>query len=133
MLANIWNKIVNWFRDFSERNKLLRSFNDSAREAFVKGEVPAVLQASVSRGDSAYRHHFSKWLASGFRVKVICGRPLTREEMIFLGNVILEDAQLVRRLVILGWDTLEVHGERSARGYKWKLSDHITINLLNNQ
>lgn len=133
MLINIWNKILGWFRDLNERNKLLRSFNDSAKEAFVRGEVPTVLEACVSIGDSSYRHHFSKWLASGFRVKVISGRPLTREEMIFLGEVILGDTQLVRRLVVLGWDTLEVYGVNSTRGYKWKLSDHMTINLLDNQ
>ena len=35
MFANTWNKIISWFRDRSERNKLVRSFNESAREAFV--------------------------------------------------------------------------------------------------
>lgn len=130
MLVNIWNRIIGWFRDLSERNKLLRSFNDSAREAFVNGEVPAVLEACISKGDPAYRHDFSRWLSSGFRVKVMSGRPLTREELIFLGNVILNDSQLVRKLVVLGWDTLEIYGQKAMIGYKFKLSDHMTIHLL---
>lgn len=130
MIVNIWNRIIGWFRDLSERNKLLRGFNDSAREAFINGEVPAVLEARVSKGDPAYRHEFSRWLASGFRVKVMSGRPLTRDELIFLGNVILSDSQLVRKLVVLGWDTLEIYGQNATRGYKFKLSEHMTIHLL---
>lgn len=49
-----------------------------------------------------------------------------------IGNTILSNEQLVRRLVVLGWDTLEIHGENATYGCKWKLADHMeTINLLN--
>ena len=132
MFANTWNKIISWFRDRSERNRLVRSFNESAREAFVLGEAPAMLEASISRGDPAYKHAFSRWMYSGFRIKIFTGRLLTKDEMIFIGNTILSNEQLVRRLVVLGWDTLEIYGEDSTYGCKWKLIDHMeTINLLN--
>ena len=132
MFANTWNIIISWFRDRSERNKLVRSFNESAREAFVLGEAPAMLEASISRGDPTYKHSFSRWMYSGFRIKIFTGRLLTKDEMIFIGNTILSNEQLVRRLVVLGWDTLEIHGENATYGCKWKLSDHMeTINLLN--
>lgn len=122
---NIWNLIVQWFKDRSERTKLINSFNASAREAYVMGEVPAMLQASVSSGDSNFRHDLSRWLSSGFRIKVFTGRQLTREEIMFLGNIILSNELLVRRLIVLGWDTLEVHGSRGIYGCKWKLTDYI--------
>lgn len=133
MFTNTWNYILSWFKDRSERNKLIRSFNDSARDAYVKGETPAMLTANISKGDSTYRHSFSKWLYSGFRIKVFCGRQLTKDEMIFIGNVILDNEQLVRRLIVLGWDTLEVHGTEGQYGCKWKLIDFInTIHLIRN-
>ncbi len=132
MFANTWNRIISWFRDRSERNRLVRSFNESAREAFVMGDAPAMLEASISRGDPSYKHAFSRWMYSGFRIKIFTGRLLTKDEMIFIGNTILSNEQLVRRLMILGWDTLEIHGENGTYGCKWKLADHMeTINLLN--
>ena len=131
MIANAWNRIVSWFKDHNERNRLVRSFNESAREAFVLGEAPAMLEACISRGDPLYRHSFSKWLYSGFRIKVFTGRPLTKDEMIFIGRAILSNDQLVRRLVVLGWDTLEIHGSNSTYGCKWRLSEYMgTINLI---
>lgn len=131
MFTNAWNRVISWFKDFSERNRLVRSFNESAREAFVMGVAPAMLEASISRGDSSYRHAFSRWMYSGFRIKIYTGRLLTRDEMVFIGKTILSNDQLVRRLVVLGWDTLEIYGENSTYGCKWKLSDYMeTINIL---
>ncbi len=125
MIEGIWNSIVNWFRDRSERTKLINSFNDSAREAWASGAAPALLKASVSRGDSSYKHEFSTWLGSGFRVKVFTGRQLSKDELVFIGNIILSDESLVRRLIVLGWDTLEIHGTKGMYGCKWKLTDYI--------
>lgn len=85
----------------------------------IEGEAPS------------YKHAFSRWMYSGFRIKIFTGRLLSKDEMIFIGNTILSNEQLVRRLVVLGWDTLEIHGENATYGCKWKLSDHMeTINLL---
>ena len=125
MFSNIWNNIVSWFRDLSERNRLIRSFNDSAREAYVNGDAPAMLNASISKGDPNYRHDFSKWFSSGFRIKVFSGRQLTREEIVFIGMSILSNQSLIRRLIVLGWDTLEIHGDKGAYGCKWKLVDYL--------
>lgn len=133
MIANIWNVIVSWFKDRSERSRMVQSFNESAREAYVLGSAPAMLQAGVSKGDSNYRHMFSKWLSSGFRVKVFTGRQLTKDELIYIGNVILANEQLVRRLIVLGWDTLEIHGSQDSYGCKWRLTDYIEkIYLIGN-
>lgn len=133
MITNFWNIIVSWFKDRSERNKLINSFNESAREAYVSGAAPAMLQANISKGDSSYKHEFSKWLSSGFRVKVFTGRQLSKDELIFIGNVILSNETLVRRLIVLGWDTLEIHGTQGMYGCKWRLTDFIEkINLLGN-
>jgi hypothetical protein len=131
MFSNIWNNIVAWFKDLSERNRLINSFNSSARDAYVTGDAPALLQASISKGNSSYRHDFSKWLSSGFRIKVFCGRQLNKDEIVFIGNSILSNQILLRRLVVLGWDTLEIHGDKGSYGCQWKIIDYLDkINLI---
>lgn len=126
MFENFWNKIIGWFRDRSDRRKLILSFNEAAREAFVIGDAPALLEASVSKGDASYRHSFTRWMASGFRIKIFAGRLLTRDEIVYIGDSILSDEKLVRRLIVLGWDTLEIYCEKSTNGLKWNLTDSIS-------
>ena len=127
-----WNRIVEWFENQSERQELIQTFNLNAKEAFIMGESPTLLKATSSRGDRTYKHSFSNWMFSGFRIKVISGRNLTKQEMIDIGESILGNNVLVRRFVLLGWDTLEIQGT-SPIGIKWQLSKYINIpdsNLL---
>lgn len=127
MLNNMWNTVQDWFLDRSERNKLIRSFNGSARNAFVLGIAPTLLKAKISKGESAYKHQFSNWLNTGFRIQAFAGRQLSKQELIFIGKVILDDDVLVRRLIVLGWDTLEIHGDAGTYGCKWQLRDYIAL------
>lgn len=127
---NSWNKVVEWFKDRSERGKLVRNFNEMARTAFISGEAPTALKASISRGSSGYKHAFSAWLNTGFRIQALTGRALTKDEMEFIGRVVLSDEALVRRLIVLGWDTLEVHDNRGCYGCRWRLSDYAHIGAL---
>lgn len=131
MLENFINRIIAWFKDHRDRNKLIQSFNQSARDAFITGQAPVMLEARVSKGDPSYKHTFSNWLSSGFRIKVHTSILLTKDEMMDLGRTILSNEQLVRRLVVLGWDTLEVYVANGKFGYKWNLSEHMgSIHLL---
>lgn len=132
MFINTWNLILDWFQDRSERSKLIRSFNDSARDAFVGGIAPTLLKANISKGERAYRHQFSNWLNTGYRIQAFTGRALSKEELIHIGKVILNDSVLVRRLVVLGWDTLEVHGDAGNYGCRWQLKDYIQLPNFNN-
>lgn len=132
MFVNTWNLILDWFRDRSERSRLIRSFNDSARDAFVGGIAPTLLKANISKGERAYRHQFSNWLNTGYRIQAFTGRVLSKEELIHIGKVILNDSVLVRRLVVLGWDTLEVHGDAGNYGCRWQLKDYIQLPNFNN-
>ena len=102
MFRNTWNIVIEWFKDRSERSRLVRNFNQASRDAFVSGVAPTLLS----------------------------GRSLSKEEMIFIGNVILADTELVRRLVVLGWDTLEVHDDVGRYGCRWKLIDYAKIGLM---
>jgi len=127
MLENTWNRIIDWFRDRSERSQLIRSFNDSAKNAFIIGEAPTLLKAKISKGERTYRHQFSNWLNSGYRIQAFSGRQLAKDEIKHIGEVILNDNVLVRRLIVLGWDTLEIHGDQGIYGLRWQLKDYIAL------
>ncbi len=131
MFSNTWNNILDWFRDRSERSKLVRSFNNSARDSFVGGIAPTLLKAKISKGESSYKHQFSNWLNTGFRIQAFTGRQLSKDEIIHIGKVILNDEVLVRKLVVLGWDTLEIHGDEGTYGCRWQLKDHIPLPKFN--
>lgn len=122
-----WYKIVEWFRDRSDRQKLILNFNVTAKESFIMGIAPVLLHASPSRGDSSYKHSYSNWMLSGFRIKAMSGRNLTRDEMKAIGATILADSVLVRRLVVLGFDTLEVHDDTGMYGLKWQLKNFMEL------
>lgn len=113
----------------SERRRLINEWNNNAREAYISGAVPSLLEASTSSGNSNYRHEMSKWMMSGFRIKVKSGKPLTKEELLAIGRIILYNNQLVRRIVILGWDTLEVYDAANKRGVQWAFKDFISLRL----
>lgn len=133
MFSNTWNNILDWFRDRSERSKLVRSFNNSARDSFVGGIAPTLLKAKISRGESSYKHQFSNWLKTGYRIQAFTGRQLSKDEIIHIGKVILNDEVLVRKLVVLGWDTLEIHGDEGTYGCRWQLKDHIPLPKFNQE
>lgn len=127
MLENTWNSVIDWFRDRSERAKLIRSFNDSAKNSFVIGQAPTLLKASISKGESLYRHQFSNWLKTGFRIQAFSGRQLAKDEIKLIGEVILNDNVLIRRLIVLGWDTLEIHSDTGTFGLRWQLKDYVAL------
>lgn len=130
IIGNTWNNIVEWFQDRSERSNLVKSFNYSAKNAFISGIAPTLLKAEISKGDKSYKHQFSYWGNTGIRIKAFSGKALGRDEIKQIGKVILDDSTLVRKLVVLGWDTLEIHGDVGSYGCKWQLKDYI---LLSNE
>lgn len=127
MLANTWNDLLDWFRDRSERAKLIRSFNYHANQSFITGIAPTLLRARISKGERNYKHQFSNWLNTGFRIQAFTGRQLSKNEIMHIGKVILNDETLLRKLIVLGWDTLEIHGDKGDYGCKWQLKDHLLL------
>lgn len=126
----MWYKIMvikEWFGEMSERYKLVRDFNKAAKYAFISGFAPTLLEAKITGGDSAFKHEFSKWLGSGFRIKAMSGKPLHNIELKEIGSVVLDNEELIRKLITLGWDTLEVHSNQGFNGLKWPLKDYAKL------
>ena len=126
-MGNFWLNIVQWFQNRSDRNGLVLGFNRSARDAFIKGQAPFMMEASNSRGDSRWKHQYSNFFYSGFRIKTFTGRQCTKEEIKMIGETILADEVLIRKLVVLGWDTLEIHCDQGNYGLKWQLCDRMVL------
>jgi hypothetical protein len=117
----MWERIITWFGDIRERKGLLRSFNYSARSAYTFGECPILLQASITLGRSNNRTSYS-WLMSGFRIKThMAGYYMDQSMATVIALIILSNAQLVRHLITLGFDTLEVGTEGGSSIYSWPL------------
>lgn len=126
----MWHKIMvvtDWFGEMAERYRLVKDFNRAAKNSFISGIAPALLEAKITKGDSAYRHAFSKWMGAGFRIKALSGRQLSKSELIEIGRVVLDNEELTRKLISLGWDTLEVHANEGYNGAKWALKDYANI------
>ncbi len=126
----MWYKIMvikEWFGEMSDRYKLVRDFNKAAKYAFISGVAPTLLQAKITGGDSAFKHEFSKWLGSGFRIKAMSGKPLHNIELKEIGSIVLDNEALIRELITLGWDTLEVHSNQGFNGLKWPLKDYAKL------
>lgn len=127
IIENLWNRIIEWFQDRQSRTALVRGFNNSAKDAFVIGTIPVLMEASVSRGDPRYRHQYSSMLGSGFRIKIHSGHQLAKQEIINIGMTILSNRILVRRMVVLGWDTLQIHCDEGSHGCQWQLHDFMML------
>jgi hypothetical protein len=126
----MWHKIIEvteWFGEMVERYRLIKDFNQAAKYAFISGQAPALLEAKITRGESAYKHAFSKWMGGGFRIKALSGRPLDKSELIEIGRVVLDNEELTRKMITLGWDTLEVHANQGYKGAKWALKEYANI------
>ena len=123
----MWHRLIDWFGEVRERYNLVRDFNKAAKNSFIAGQAPTLLEARVTIGSSEFKHAFSKFLAGGFRIKALSGKPLQNSELIEIGKVVLDNEELVRKLVALGWDTLEVHDVKGYHGCKWALKNYAKI------
>jgi hypothetical protein len=94
--------VAEWFGEMAERYKLIRDFNKAAKYSFVSGNAPTLLEVKITKGDSNFKHAFSKWMGGGFRIKALAGRPMSNIELREIGGVVLDNEELVRKLISLG-------------------------------
>jgi len=123
----MWYKIlqiVEWFGDRWDRYQVVKDFNKSAEHSFISQKAPTLLKANIVKGDSAYKHSFSNFFGSGFKIKALSGKPLSRSELIEIGKIILDNTELVRKLIALGFDTFYVHDNAGINGCKWALEEY---------
>lgn len=120
-MNNVWNNISSWIQDVSDRNIVVREFNNTAKSAYINGLVPCQLKCELSRGNKAYKHSTSAWFKSGFRIVAMSNSLLSDDELNCIGLSLLANSKIVRMLITLGWDTLEVICDKGEVGLQWKL------------
>jgi hypothetical protein len=118
----MWNNILSWFGDKFEKNKLVNEFNRSAAEAWDTGNAPTLLKAKIVLGNRKNKHSFSDFF-SGFRIKAATGGVLSEEKCKIIGMIIMSDQRLIRQLMRLGFDTLEIFSEDSHTGFQTGLQN----------
>jgi hypothetical protein len=124
----MWNKIIDiveWFGEINERRGVVKDFNNAAKKAFISGDAPTLLNAKTTLGEPEYHHHLSKFLSSGFKIKAISGRELSKDEMKEIGAIVLDNKDFVRKLITMGWDTLYVFSDGGDNGLKWSLMEVV--------
>lgn len=122
-----WNRVLEWFSNNRERDELIVNFNKSAKEAFISNIVPVYLKAESSRGNSSFKHQFSSFLYHGFRIRTLTGMFISDDLFIAIGNMLVSNQTLVRHLVTLGYDTLEVTNNSGNVVQQWKLSTMLEL------
>ena len=53
---------------------------------------------------------------------MLAGRPLNYDEVIDIGNMLIANTELIRSLVTLGYDTLEITDIRGNMVESWRLT-----------
>lgn len=122
-----WNKIVTWFREADERQRCVNDFNDAAKNAFIANVAPVYLKSEISRGNRNYKHSMSNFFYSGFRIKTLSGRALSYSEVEAIGLAIHTNQELMRKLVTLGLDTLEICDTSGSKVKDWRITEIMQI------
>jgi len=113
----MWNNIISWFGDKFEKQSIVRQFNKSAANAWDTGDVPTLLKAKITWGNSENKHSFSDTF-SGFRILAMTGSYMSLEKCKVIGMIIMSDQVLLRKLMRVGFDTLEVFSDTSSDGFE---------------
>jgi hypothetical protein len=122
-----WNKIVTWFREANERQRCVNDFNDAAKKAFIENIAPVYLKSEISRGNRNYKHSMSNFFYSGFRIKTLSGSALSYSEVEAVGLAIYTNQELMRKLVTLGFDTLEICDTAGSKVKDWRITEIMQI------
>jgi hypothetical protein len=123
----LYQFVLDFIREFSDRKILIREFNEIARLAFVNEEAPRLLKSRNTMGDSSYKHSNSRRFFSGFRIDVKMGPKIKVEEIKFIGTIFLNNRPLLRQLMALGYDTIEVYGGDVDTYMQWNISSYANL------
>jgi hypothetical protein len=133
VLQNLTTLINNFFDVISqgsiERVKLVRELNRAFLEAYLSGEFDRMCKASISMGDSSFRHSMSTIvLRSGFKIRVQNDENLSGNDISELAKYVLASNPFVRQMMALGFDTLIIIGKHNTYGVRLQLSKFANPN-----
>lgn len=124
---SVYRFIIEFVQEFKERRSLIDSFNEIAHIAFVSGNSDRLLKAKSTAGDARYKHPMSRFFLSGFRIEIRNGTFVTLKEVNLIGTIFLDNKHLLRQLMALGYDTLEVTAKDSNMYRNFDISSFASL------
>jgi len=124
---SVYQFIVDFLYEFRERKALITSFNEIAHMTFVSGNSDRLLRAKSTIGDTNYKHSMSRFFMSGFRIEIRNGSSVSSDEILLIGKIFTSNKHLLRQLMALGYDTLEVYAKDSNKYRNFNISGYASL------
>lgn len=112
---------------YIERSDVINEFNKFSKQAFLSRQSTRFIVAKTTRGDSNFKHSMSHTFFSGFRLTIKNDEGLTNSEVENISKVILTNKTLLRQLMALGFDTLEIYGTNCGIYKQWDISKYSDL------
>ncbi|MCD8303837.1 MAG: hypothetical protein LUC86_03280 [Prevotellaceae bacterium] len=128
-LKTLITNIINVIMDGSfERVRIISQMNTAFMEYFTSGEFGRLCKVSITQGVSDFRHEMSAmWLRSGFKISIENDFRLTSGEMKELASYVTGNAQFVRQLMAMGFDTLVIKGKTTGMKQLYPLAKFANL------
>lgn len=112
-LKTFFTNLINTLLDGSfERVRIISQMNTAFKEYFTTGEFNRLCKVSISSGNSAFAHEMSSlWIRSGFKITIENDSALRESEINELAAYITDNADFIRQLMAMGFDTLTIKGK----------------------
>lgn len=117
-------------KDSAERRRFIEEFNRNAKRNFESLSVDALLFAETCSGnvDDSYRHELSApRFASGIEIRVCGGVPIPVEDVMIIGQIILLNQPIVRKMYVLHWDTMIIRDMRTGHCVDWRIKEFVSF------
>lgn len=124
MASNIFaslKKIINRVVDIVlqgnlDRVRLIGEFNRVFNQAYLQSEINRKCSVTTSLGKPGFGHSMSDHFRSGFKITILNDDYLTETDLFEISGYVLESPGFVRKLMVVGYDTLIVKGKTATVG-----------------
>jgi hypothetical protein len=128
-LKILLNRVVDIITQGSlERIKLISAFNRIFEEAYVNQEFEHLCTVTTSRGVAINRHPMSDNFRSGFKVTIKSEQYLYKTDFSQIAKFFVNNKGFVKRLMVVGYDTLTILSTTSPGGLQIPLKDIASLN-----
>lgn len=129
-IKDFLNNLLNALLDGSfERMKIINSMNQSFKEVFYSGALDKLCSVSITQGDKDFAHEMSSFIfRSGFKITIKNDSELKDSEIIEISNCILSNKDFIKKLMMLGFDTLIIQGNNTKIGRLFSLKAYANLN-----
>jgi hypothetical protein len=98
----------------TSRSEIMTILNNAYEMAYINGITNRICKFSTVSGNSDFKNISSSFnFRSGIEMKILNGCDLQPEEIFLLSSVIIDNPQIVRTLITLGFDTFRIKNSYS--------------------